>query len=295
MFMANFLLSLREGVEAALVVGILIGYIVKMGRRDVLPKVWVGIVLAALIPLALGAYMTWGPYSLVFEAQEILGGTLSLLAVAFVTWMIFWMAKNGSNIAKSIKKDTAAALSSGSVWTIVWLAVLAVGREGIETAIFVWATVKSSATSGVIEPAAGVVTGLVCAILIGYLIYKGSTIINIKLFFNLTGYLLILVAAGIVMYGIGDLQEAKVFDGWGVLVYDLVTPIADHAASWWFVLLDAMFNFKYLLGPTQLQLIGWLAYLVVVLGAFTWYVYRKPRAKTQAGQPTADVPIGESA
>lgn len=298
MFMANFLLALREGVEAALVVGILVGYIVKVGRRDVLPKVWLGVVLAAVIPLALGAYMTWGPYTLTFKAQEILGGSLSIVAVIFVTWMIFWMARNSRRLSQSIREDAAAALSSGSTWTLVWLAVLSVGREGIETAVFVWATVKSSATTGVAAPALGVLTGLLCAIVVGYLVYRGSTAINIRKFFAITGYLLIFVAAGVVCYGIGDLQEASVIPGWGTLAYDFITPVADYASTWWFVLLDAMFNFKYLLGPTHIQIIGWLIYLIPTLVLFT-AALKKPIVKAGAAHEkpadvkTADVKTAE--
>ena len=274
-YVPNFLIALREGVEAALIVGILVAYLKKVGREDVMRPLWIGVVVAALIPLALGAYWTWGASSISFQAQEIIGGSLSIVAVVFVTWMIFWMGKNSSKIGAGVKEQAAAALESGSTWALVWIAIISVGREGIETAIFVWAVVKSTATTSIVGPTLGVWSGLVAAVIIGYLVYKGSTAINLHAFFNITGYLLIFVAAGILMYGIGDLQEANVIPGWHTYLYDYSPLIADVAGSWWFVLLNAFFNVQYLFSPTTYQFIAWAAYLVVVLPLFTLQITGK--------------------
>lgn len=277
MFLANFLIALREGIEAALIVAILVTYIVKVNRRDVLPHMWIGVVIAAVVPLAAGAYMTWGPYTLSFEAQEILGGTLSIIAVIFVSWMIFWMAGHAKNLSHNIQATAGEALESGSSWALIWLAIISVGREGVETAVFVWGVVKSgtdalgsnaSAASTVWMPILGVLSGLVVAIIFGYLIYKGTARINLKAFFTITGYLLIFVAAGIVAYGIGDLQEANVLPGWGEHIYDLITPLGTIVGSWWFVVLDAMFQVQTVLAPTLIQFIGWAGYLAITLTAF---------------------------
>ena len=272
MFLANFLIALREGVEAALIVGVVAAYLVKVGRKNLLPKVWLGVVIAAAIPLSLGAIMTWGPYTLSFQAQEILGGTLSLVAVAMVTWMILWMSSNSRQFARKLREDTAAQLASGSDWGVVWIAFIAVAREGIETALFVWATIKSSAENSIAAPALGVVTGLLVAVVIGWLIYTGAARINLSVFFNITGLLLIFVAAGIVSYGIGDLQEASVIPGWGTHIYD-ITAYLDGSlyswlttSSWWWTLLEAMFNAN--ASPTHLQLIGWVLYIVIILPLF---------------------------
>lgn len=272
MFLANFLIALREGVEAALIVGVVAAYLVKVGRKNLLPKVWLGVVIAAAIPLSLGAIMTWGPYTLSFQAQEILGGTLSLVAVAMVTWMILWMSSNSRQFARKLREDTAAQLASDSDWGVVWIAFIAVAREGIETALFVWATIKSSAESAIAAPALGVVTGLLVAVVIGWLIYTGAARINLSIFFNITGLLLIFVAAGIVSYGIGDLQESSVLPGWGVPIYDITAYLDGSVyswlttSSWWWTLLEAMFNVN--ASPTQLQLIGWVLYIVIILPLF---------------------------
>lgn len=272
MFLANFLIALREGVEAALIVGVVAAYLVKVGRRNLLPKVWFGVIIAAALPLSLGAIMTWGPYTLSFQAQEILGGTLSLVAVAMVTWMILWMSSNSRQFARKLREDTAAQLASGSEWGVVWIAFIAVVREGIETALFVWATIKSSAENAIAAPALGVVTGLVVAVIIGWLIYTGAARINLSIFFNITGLLLIFVAAGIVSYGIGDLQEASVIPGWGTPIYDITAYLDGSVyswlttSSWWWTLLEAMFNVN--AAPTHLQLIGWVLYIVIILPLF---------------------------
>ena len=272
MFLANFLIALREGVEAALIVGVVAAYLVKVGRRNLLPKVWFGVIIAAALPLSLGAIMTWGPYTLSFQAQEILGGTLSLVAVAMVTWMILWMSSNSRQFARKLREDTAAQLASGSEWGVVWIAFIAVAREGIETALFVWATIKSSAENAIAAPALGVVTGLVVAVIIGWLIYTGAARINLSIFFNITGLLLIFVAAGIVSYGIGDLQEASVIPGWGTPIYDITAYLDGSVyswlttSSWWWTLLEAMFNVN--ASPTHLQLIGWVLYIVIILPLF---------------------------
>lgn len=269
MFTANFLIALREGVEASLLVGILVAYVVRTGRRDVLPKMWLGVFLAAALPMLAGTFMTWGPYTLTFAAQEIIGGTLSLIAALFVTWMMFWMATNAREISRKLTTQAGVALQERSSWAFVWIAVLAVGREGLETAVFVMATVKSGAEQGVLAPLYGVGAGFVLAAVIGWLVYKGASHFNLQLFFTVTGFLLIFVAAGITSYGIGDLQEAGVISGWGTPMYDLNPYFTDGILStnaWWFVLAEAMFNF--MLAPTHAQVIAWWLYVLIVLPLF---------------------------
>lgn len=270
-FMGAFLIALREGTEATLIVGILVAYLVKVGRRDILPALWAGVFFAAAIPLSIGAYLTWGlPEFNSFHLQEILGGTLSIVAVIFITWMIFWFAGKGKELSRSLEADAKRALATGSKAGIVWLAILSVGREALETAIMVWGVVKSSSVQGAnTQPAWGVLAGLIISFFIGYLVYKGTSIINLRLFFTVTGYLLIFVAAGILMYGVRDLQEANILPGWGVFVWDGTDLIRGSINSAWFVILNAFFNIEYLFSPTMLMFIAWIAYLVPALVLFT--------------------------
>ena len=268
------LIALREGVEAALIVGIIVAYLVKVNRRDILPKLWIAVVISAAIPLGLGVYWTWGPMTITFQTQEILGGVFSLVAVVFITTMIFWSGNNSKKIA-DYEGDLAKALEHNSVWGVISMAVIAVIREGAETALFVWTTVKSSGTTGMIEPALGVLVGLVLAIVVGWLVYKGSIKINLRYFFNIIGYLLIVVAAGIFLYGFHDLQEASVLPGWGIFLWDYTTVITPLLQQWWFVLLNAFFQIQYLFQPTMLQLVAWIAYLVIALILFTLQIKGK--------------------
>ena len=283
MFLANLLIALREGLEAALVVSIIVAYLVKSGRRDALPKLWLGVGLAALVPLVAGAIMTWGPKTLTFQAQEILGGLLSFVAVGLVTWMIFWMGKNARELKGELEGSLSKTLAEdGSGWGVVWIAVVAVGREGVETALFVWATVRSSIETSIMQTTAGVVTGLVLAIVLGVLIYQGAVRINLRIFFAVTGYFLIVVAAGIVAYGIGDLQEAGLLPGHTSHAWDLSSylPANTSPLHWLYVLLEAMFQLN--LQPSVLQVLGWCLYIVPTLVLLTLQIMGRwpaPRQK----------------
>ena len=283
MFLANLLIALREGLEAALVVSIIIAYLVKSDRRDALPKLWLGVGLAALVPLVAGAIMTWGPKTLTFQAQEILGGLLSFVAVGLVTWMIFWMGKNARELKGELEGSLSKTLAEGgSGWGVVWIAVVAVGREGVETALFVWATVRSSIETSIMQTTAGVVTGLVLAIVLGVLIYQGAVRINLRIFFAVTGYFLIVVAAGIVAYGIGDLQEAGLLPGHTSHAWDLSSylPANTSPLHWLYVLLEAMFQLN--LQPSVLQVLGWCLYIVPTLVLLTLQIMGRwpaPRQK----------------
>lgn len=287
MFLANFLIALREGVEAALLVGILVAYVVKVGRRDVLPKMWVGVIIAAALPLAAGAYMTWGPYTLTFQAQEILGGALSILAAVLVTWMMLWMSSHAAQLSTQVSHQAKEALTKGG-WAFVWLAVLSVGREGIETAIFVMGTVKSATGWA---PVAGVAAGIAVACVIGWAIYAGAAHINLRAFFAVTGALLLIVAAGIFSYGIGDLQEASVLPGWGNYFWDLSGSFDQggflSTTAWWYVLAEALVNFS--IQPTWGQAIAWFAYMAVAAPLFLYVQFLRPR-RAQNGEPPAVTP-----
>jgi high-affinity iron transporter len=259
--LANLLIGLREGLEAGLVVGILVAYIRRIGRTDVLPKLWTGIAIAIAASLATGALLTWGPYGLSFQAQEVIGGTLSIVAVGLVTWMIFWMAKHARHLRSELHGQMDKALAGGA-GALVAIGIIAVGREGIETALFIWANVNSegNAVLGTI----GAFIGITLAVGLSYLIYRGAVRINLRQFFIWTGALLVVVAAGVFAYGIGDLQEAGVLPGLQNQAFSLAGIIPP--TSWYGVLLAGIFNFTP--EPTWLQAIGWCLYVGVVLTAF---------------------------
>ncbi|MFP3465805.1 iron uptake transporter permease EfeU [Leifsonia sp. SIMBA_070] len=274
--LANYLIGLREGLEMALIVTILVAYVVKVGRSDVLSKLWIGVGIALVVPLGIGAALTWGPYGMSFEAQEILGGSLSLVAVGFVTWMVFWMGKAARTMKSTLHNRLDSALV-GAGWGVILLAMLSVGREGIETSLFVWATVAS--TGGTWEPAVGALLGLLTAAVLGFLLYRGIVKINLGAFFTWTGAFLILVAAGVFAYGLGDLQEAGLIPGGGAHAYDISGLIP--SSSWYGTLAAGILNFNP--SPTWLQVVGWVAYLAVV----GFFYVRQHRA---SGKPAAAAP-----
>jgi high-affinity iron transporter len=259
--LANYLIGLREGLEAGLIVGILVAYLNKLGRRDVLPRLWLGVAVAIVVSLGVGAILTWGPYGLSFQAQEILGGGLSILAVGLVTWMIFWMGRNARELKHDLESRLDAAVA-GSAIGIVVLGFISVGREGIETALFIWASVNSGENA--VVGSIGALLGILTSVVIAYLIYRGFVRIDLGAFFTWTGLFLVVVAAGVLAYGVGDLQEAGVIPGWGQAAFDLSSVVPP--TSWYGTVLGGLFNFTP--APTWAQFGAWLLYLLVTLACF---------------------------
>lgn len=269
---ANYLIGLREGLEAGLIVGILVAYAVKAGRRDVLPKLWIGVAAAIVIMLGIGALLTWGPYGLSFQAQEAIGGIMSIVAVALVTWMVFWMNHHAAEMAGELRGKLDDAMA-GAGYGIVIVALVSVAREGIETALFVWANVASQSNGGL--AALGALLGILTAVVLSWLMYRGLIKVNLRKFFGWTGAFLIFVAAGVLSYGIGDLGEAGFLPA-GEPVYSLhsVIPATGPLGS----ILAGVFNFNP--EPNLLQVIAWWAYLIVIGSLFARQLRRQHLAIT---------------
>ncbi|MEV6761276.1 iron uptake transporter permease EfeU [Streptomyces sp. NPDC051105] len=259
---SNYLIGLREGLEASLVVCILIAYLVKTERRDALRPIWIGIAVAVLIAMGFGCALEFGSQELTFEAQEALGGSLSVVAVGLVTWMVFWMRRTARHLKTELHGRLDAALAMGT-GALVATAFLAVGREGLETALFVWASVHA-ASDGTPRPLIGVALGLATAVLLGWLFYRGALRINLAKFFTWTGGMLVVVAAGVLAYGFHDLQEADWLPGLTNQAFDISGTIPPD--SWYGTLLKGVFNFQP--DPTVLQVTVWLLYLVPTLALF---------------------------
>jgi len=259
---SNYLIGLREGLEASLVVCILIAYLVKTDRRDALKPVWTGIAIAVLIAMGFGCVLEFGSQELTFEAQEALGGSLSIVAVGLVTWMVFWMRRTARHLKSELhgKLDAALAMGTGA---LVATAFLAVGREGLETALFVWTSVHA-AGDGTPRPLTGAALGLATAVLLGWLFYRGALRINLARFFTWTGGMLVVVAAGVLAYGFHDLQEADWVPGLTDRAFDISDTIPPD--SWYGTLLKGILNFQP--DPTVLQVTVWLLYLIPTLTLF---------------------------
>lgn len=285
--LANYLIGLREGLEATLVVVILVAYLVKSDRRALLGRVWGGVAIAVLVSLGFGALLTFGPRGLSFEAQEAIGGSLSLVAVAFVTAMVMWMARSARSLSGDLKGQVDKATAAGGVGLVV-VAMLAVGREGLETALFLWAATQAAAGIGgsTAGPLIGAALGLASAVLLGYLFYKGALKINLGMFFTWTGAILILVAAGVLGYGLHDLQEAGILPGLNSLAFDVSGTIPEN--SFVGTILKGTLNFSP--ATTWLQAIAWLAYVAVTMTVFFRVIRRSnqpaPAPRVPAGTPS---------
>ena len=263
---ANYLIGLREGIEAALVVSILIAYLVKTERRDALLPVWIGVGLAVGLSLTFGALLTFTSSTMSFQAQEAFGGFLSIIAVGFVTWMIFWMKRTARDFKGELHGRLDSALDIGPL-AIAVVAFIAVAREGLETSLFIWAAVQSTGSGT--APILGASLGLATAVLMGWLFYRGALRINLAAFFTWTGAALVVVAAGVLAYAVHDLQEAGILPGLTNVAFDATGAIPP--GSWYGTLIKGIFNIS--AAPTWLEVIAWLGYLVPVMFLFL----RKPR------------------
>ncbi|WP_037068971.1 iron uptake transporter permease EfeU [Pseudonocardia acaciae] len=272
--LSNALIGLREGLEAALVVSILVAFLVRSERRAALPWVWAGVAVAVALSVGVGALLTFGTQSMSFEAQEAFGGSMSIVAVGFVTWMIFWMRRTARALSGELRDKLAQALEIGS-WAVVLMAFLAVGREGLETAVFFWAAAQAAGETT--QPLIGFLIGIAVAVALAYLIYRGAVRINMAKFFKVTGVLLIFVAAGILAYGVHDLQEAAILPGLHTLAFDISEAVP--LDSWYGTLLKGIFN----LSPqtTVLEATVWVLYVGIVLTLFLLPI-RTRRATTTA-------------
>ena len=264
LMLATFLIGLREGLEAALIVAILVAYVVKLDRRDLLPRLWIGVGAAIAISLGLALALQVTQQSLSDKAEETFAGLTSILAVGLITWMIFWMARHAKALRSHLHGKVDQAMAGGA-WTLSAIAFLAVIREGLETALFLFAGANASGGSG--GDVFGAVIGLAVAAGLGVVVYKGAVRINLAKLFLWTGVALIIIAAGVLSYGVHELQEAGILpDGafFGDHPFDVSGAIP--ADGWLGSILHGTIGFTP--SPTWLQLITWVAYLAIVMPLF---------------------------
>ena len=278
----TFIIGLREGLEAALIVGIVAAFLGQQGRRDALRQVWIGVAAAVALCLAIGFGLQALSRDLPQRQQEMLETVIGTVAVGFVTYMILWMRRHARDLKGDLEGHAASALASGSARALVMMAFLGVLREGFETAVFLLATFQNSndpAVSGL-----GAVLGVLIAVIVGFLIYKGGLKINMARFFRVTGVVLVVIAAGLVMSAFHTGHEA----GWvtfgqgstwnldwlvnkGTPVESLVTGVLGIQQK-----------------PVVIEVVGYLAYLLPML-ALVILGTRRPRGGS------APAPLPESA
>lgn len=259
--LSTFIIALREGLEASLIVGILVAYLVRTERRDHLKALWSGVGVALAASLALGATLTFTSATLSDQGAQLFAGLTSCIAVGLVTWMVFWMKRTARYLRSELQEKVDSATLGGPLALAV-VSFFAVAREGLETSLFLYSNFQ---TVGVISSATvGLLLGLTLAVTLGYLMYKQAIKVNLSKFFTVTGVALIIVAAGVLSYGVHEFQELGVIPGADAFIWDVTPWIAkdslfgaalggtigfDTTTSWW-------------------QLIIWAGYLVSVLIAY---------------------------
>lgn len=276
---SGLLTGLREGVEAALIVSIVIAYLVRTGHGDQAARVWLGTGLAAALSLVVGIaiYNTVGAFEEPYE--QIFEGTTLLVAAGVVTWMLFWMRRQAASVKGELQAAVDRAVASGASWGLAVLAFTAVIREGLETSIFLVGQ-ATSARSEAVWILAGAVVGLAIAVLIGYGFYRGSRRLNLASFFRWTGIALIFIAAGLLSHGIGEFVEIGALGTgpWTATAFDISAVLSDEEGVGAF--LRAIFGYS--AAPAILTLVAHVAYLVTVL-----VLYLRPIQRPTPTAPTA--------
>jgi high-affinity iron transporter len=280
----TFVIGLREGLEASLIVGIIAAFLIQRGERRAVRPMWAGVAGAiGLCVVVAVALRLWGE-QLPFKQREILEGVLALVAVAGVTYMVVWMRRHSRELKGVLEHHAAAALVAGSSVALVGMAFFAVIREGLETAIFMLAAFESTS-----DPAAtglGAVIGVLVAVGLGYAIYRGGVRINLSRFFRVTGFVLVLVAAGLLASAVHSLAEAGVITQLQDSAFDLswlVAPGSVRAA-----LLTGMLGLQAV--PTMAEVSVWFLY-AILMGAYVLWpqkpIRTHPAAETRPAQTGA--------
>ncbi len=273
--LSTFLIALREGLEASLIVSILIAYLGRTGREAYTRFIWIGVSSALALSFGFGAVLSFTTTQLSARGEELFAGTTSLAAVGFVTTMVFWMKRNARALGKNLHGKVDQALPLGS-FALIATAFFAVAREGLETALFIYSNFRT--VSSDTSPAIGLVFGLLSAVTLGALIYRKTVKINLGKFFTVTGYGLIIVAAGVLSHGIVEFQNRGDIPGGTNFAWS-----SKSSPNIFWTVIDGTIGIGSTL--TWLQLALWAIYLVVVIS-----LYRRPLKSVKA-QPVQLVPV----
>jgi high-affinity iron transporter len=264
-----FLIMLREGMEASLIVGIVASYLAQTGRRRWLPAVGAGVLLAILICVAIGVALDRLGAEFPQRQQEMFEAAVGLVAVCILTSMVLWMKKAARSIKHELHDSVDSALGHGSGWPLVGMVFLAVGREGLESVFFLLAIFGQHLGTA---PAAGAVLGLLCACVTGFAIYWGGVRLNLRRFFQWTGVLIVFVAAGLLAGSVRSLHEAGLWNGLQTVVYDASARLPTSSPLG--TVLSAILGYQE--APTLGEVLAYLLFLIPVLSLFLANPARPP-------------------
>lgn len=282
--LATFVIGLREGMEASLIVGIVAAFLRQQGRVRSIHTVLLGVALAIIVCIGIGVVLTVLDQELPQQQQEGMETVIGVLAVVMVTYMVVWMTRHARDLKRDLETSAAEAVARGSVGALVAMAFLAVLREGIETVVFLIAAFNATVSPAL--AVLGAVIGIVVAIGIGYGIYRGGVRINLARFFRITGIVLVLVAAGLLATAAHTAHEAGWVDSGQASVADLTWLV--QPGTPWASLLTGMLGVQQ--RPVLLEAIVWVGYLVPVLAFVLW-----PRHPSRRHTPTPPTPSAAEA
>jgi high-affinity iron transporter len=265
----TFVIGLREGLEAALIVGIIAAFLGQQGRRDALRQVWIGTIIAVVICLGIAIGLQAISSDLPQRQQEGLETVVGICAIGLVTYMIIFMRRHARDLKGDLEGAAASALAAGSSRALVVMAFLGVLREGFETAVFLLATFNASADATLSW--VGAVLGILLAAAVGYGIYRGGVRLNLARFFRLTGLILVLVAAGLAMTAMHTASEAGWLSAGQVQAVDLSWLV--RPGTPWSALLTGVLGIQPY--PVWIEVIAWLAYLVPMAAVVAWPAPRR--------------------
>lgn len=275
--LATFLIMLREGLEAALIIAIIAMFLARMGKHDLFKYLYIGIALAATLCATIGAFFHFAGNEFPQRDQELLEGYIGLFAIAVLIWMIFWMRKAGRKIKGELEEKLTATLaqaSSKQTKILISMAFFAVLREGVESVLFLFSAGDSSNIFSLV----GAVLGLLTAVAIGVVIYKGSRKVNIAKFFHYTSIAIIIFASGLFATSLRKFAEAGVFAWMQQSAYDISHIIPNDS------IFGAVFGslFGYNDSPAVAELVGFISFLTVTLVAFL--AFKPSKSKTLIGE-----------
>jgi high-affinity iron transporter len=260
---AAFFIALREGLEAALIVGIVAAYLVKIDRRDALPGIWAGVVAALSVSIAVGVAVVATVGKLPPIVQEGLEGLTAVIAVGVLGWMLFWMRRQGRALKGDLERGVENALAAGSTFALAGLAFVAVVREGLETVLYLFAIGVSSGPA--IQTMLAIFAGLAAAVGIGWAIFAAGVRIDLRRFFTVTGVVLIFVSAGLLAFAVHEFGEAGLIVNTGA-AFNIGSVLPESSPLG--AVLAGLFGYRS--APTPLEVLVYVAYLVPVLYLFVW-------------------------
>ena len=289
-FTSGLLTGLREGVEAALIVAIILAYLDKTGNRRHFQRVWIGVGAAIALSVVAGIALWVSIGGLPEPAEQIFEAVAMIAAAGVVTWMLFWMRRVAANMRGELEARVDRSLAEGAAWGLSLLAFTAVIREGIETSLFLMAqaSAASSAEAGAVAVLTGAVVGLLIAVAIGFGFYRGARVLNLRTFFRWTGVALIFIAAGLLSHAVHELVEIGIITFGTETAFD-ISGILPHEGEGFLALIGSLLRalFGYTSTPEWITFLTWLGYIVIVLPLYLRPVKPAEATTRPAEQTTA--------